>query len=70
MLANKTFRPIFIAAAAVIMLLAIVEAAPTADALRCVICDEPPDCNLPCRNGYCEINWCTCRPKCRTGIPP
>ncbi|KAF9290082.1 hypothetical protein BGZ74_000575 [Mortierella antarctica] len=52
------------------MPLATVEAAPAANALHCVVCDEPSECNLPCRGGYCDINWCTCRPVCKKGVPP
>ncbi|KAF9315301.1 hypothetical protein BG003_003170 [Podila horticola] len=71
MLANKTLRPLFIAAAAAITLLATVEAAPAADAISCVVCDDPPVlCNLRCPGGYCDINYCTCRPMCKKGVPP
>ncbi|KAG0092529.1 hypothetical protein BGZ93_008064 [Podila epicladia] len=80
MLDNKTFRPLFIAAAAANLLLVTIEVALAADtvhkffkftihALRCVVCDEPPECNLPCRGGYCDINWCTCRHVCKKGVP-
>ncbi|KAG0336789.1 hypothetical protein BG000_006178 [Podila horticola] len=78
MLANKTLRPLFIAAAAAIMLLATVEAAPAAgtahkisNTISCVVCDDPPVlCNLRCPGGYCDINYCTCRPMCKKGVPP
>ncbi|KAF9315298.1 hypothetical protein BG003_003167 [Podila horticola] len=71
MLANRTLRPLFIAATVVIMLLATVEAAPAADALRCVVCEDPPiECNLRCPGGYCDIDLCRCRPVCRKGMIP
>ncbi|KAF9350676.1 hypothetical protein BGX26_011202 [Mortierella sp. AD094] len=73
MLATKSFRPLFvIAAAAVFMLMAStnVEAAPASDALACQVCEEPPECNLRCTGGYCDINYCTCRAYCRKGPIP
>ncbi|KAF9290083.1 hypothetical protein BGZ74_000576 [Mortierella antarctica] len=59
MLANKNFRHLFLVAAATVMLMATVEAAPAADALCCTICENPPiECNLRCPGGYCEIDIC------------
>ncbi|KAF9273876.1 hypothetical protein BGZ74_004575 [Mortierella antarctica] len=64
MLSNKVFRPLFIAAAAV-MLLSTVQAAPA----FCPTCDEAPPCGLYCPGGYCEIDWCYCRPFCMKESP-
>ncbi|KAF9315295.1 hypothetical protein BG003_003164 [Podila horticola] len=72
MLANKTLRPLFVAAAVAFMLMATVEAAPAADALRCQICDDPPECNPnACPGGYyCQVNYCTCQQRCIKGNDP
>ncbi|KAG0371999.1 hypothetical protein BGX24_000890 [Mortierella sp. AD032] len=76
MIYTKTFRPLFfVASAAVFVLLAStsVQAAPTTPgALRCVVCDEWPVCDIRlCRPGhYCEVNQCTCQPECHFGDIP
>ncbi|KAF9324945.1 hypothetical protein BG006_000092 [Podila minutissima] len=71
MLANKTFRHFFLVTAAAIMLMATVEAAPAADALRSTICvNSPIECNLRYPGGYCEIDLCRCRPVCKKGMIP
>ncbi|KAG0030204.1 hypothetical protein BGZ82_007530 [Podila clonocystis] len=69
---TKTFRPLFVAAAVAFMLMATVEAAPATDALRCQICDGPPECEShTCPGGhYCEVNYCTCRIRCIKGHDP
>ncbi|KAG0033577.1 hypothetical protein BGZ81_008016 [Podila clonocystis] len=52
--------------AAAVMLLATVQAAPA----FCPTCDEAPPCGLYCPGGYCEIDWCYCRPFCQKGDIP
>ncbi|KAF9318938.1 hypothetical protein BG000_001898 [Podila horticola] len=74
MLANKTIR-LAIATAAMFMLFATVEAAPTGEAAAvpaCVVCDNPPQfCGRPCSPGYwCDVNYCTCKALCRKGPIP
>ncbi|KAF9388520.1 hypothetical protein CPB97_000886 [Podila verticillata] len=66
MLANKTFRPLIIAAVAAFMLIATVEAAPASDAPRCQLCNDPPDCSdYTCPAGYyCQVNYCACLLRC------
>ncbi|KAF9324947.1 hypothetical protein BG006_000094 [Podila minutissima] len=68
----KTFRPLFVAAAIAFMLMATVEAAPAADALRCQICDDYPQCEPDmCPGGYyCQVNYCTCLTRCIKGNDP
>ncbi|KAF9290080.1 hypothetical protein BGZ74_000573 [Mortierella antarctica] len=73
MLSNKTFS-LFAIAAITLVLLANVEAAPAKasleDRIACKICDKPPECNLRCPGGYCDINYCTCLAMCKKGNIP
>ncbi|KAF9388522.1 hypothetical protein CPB97_000888 [Podila verticillata] len=65
MFSNKVFRPLFIAAASAIMLLATVEAAPAGSIDRfCPSCDEIPPCELNCIGGFCAIEMCRCTSYC------
>ncbi|KAG0336785.1 hypothetical protein BG000_006174 [Podila horticola] len=73
MLANKTIR--FAIAAAVFILIATVQAAPTETSERqaCVPCGGPPAafCRLNCSPGWwCDFNNCTCKWYCRKGPIP
>ncbi|KAF9388525.1 hypothetical protein CPB97_000891 [Podila verticillata] len=70
MLANKSFRRLFVIAAAASMVLAFVRAAPT-ESVACDPCPVEPLCDLKCKPwGYCTIDRCTCKPKCIKGIEP
>ncbi|KAF9079820.1 hypothetical protein BGX29_002808 [Mortierella sp. GBA35] len=74
MLSNKTFRPLVLVAAVAFMLMAVtsVEAAPKVpDALACVPNCNIVDCTPPCRRGtWCDFDFCNCKTRCRSGIPP
>ncbi|KAF9384532.1 hypothetical protein CPC16_008383 [Podila verticillata] len=73
MFANKSA---LFAIAAAFMLLATVEAAPTAEAAvqapaACVSCPQWPICTRRCQGGYwCDFNECTCTQTCRPGNIP
>ncbi|KAF9081864.1 hypothetical protein BGX29_004216 [Mortierella sp. GBA35] len=74
MLSTKNFCPFVLVAAVAFVLLVttFAEAAPKApDALACVPSCGAIDCNPPCRGRtYCDIDFCNCRARCRSGIPP